>query len=55
MSSRRLHIKTRITSTPSLVYCDDDENSIVLSTDDIDDILVSLGDKSSRSAETSFS
>ena len=53
MSSRRLHEKNA--STTSSVHCDNDEKILGLSTDDIDDILVGLGDESLRSAEKPFS
>ena len=42
-------------STTSSVHCDDDETILGLSTDDVDDILVVLGDETLRSDEKLFS
>ena len=46
--------KTKIGSTPSSDDCDDDEYLLGFSTNDVDDILVRLGDESSRSAQKPF-
>ena len=54
MCSKKLRGKTKIGATPSSNDCDDDEYLLGFSTNDIDDILVRLGDESSKVVQKPF-
>lgn len=54
MSSRNLCKKTKIGATPSSGDCSDDEYLLGLSTHDLGDIFVRLGDNTLTSAEKLF-
>ena len=54
MSSKKLRGKIIISSTLSSDDCDDDEDLVGLSTDNIDNILVRLGDEKLKQLKSHF-